>query len=297
MQAFFPFTRYRRLIANSLFIVLTLLSGWYPAFKIMEWGWDLSWDQTGEASLLLVCLKFGPGIAAFIAVAFARGSFRKELCLHAGKPFYLLPAWFLLPLLAVLTAAVSVLLGLAEWDWHMTSVIHDLCQRWPQNAAITLRLPSSTWALWAGSLLFGPIIWFLPAWAEETAWRGYIFHWLQKKGFWSIALFSGFICWIWKLPLYWLGYIYPNKPVIGALLGLGFSLCIGIILTWLRIAAKGILAPAFARATLSSAALIPLTFTQLYDPIWTHLQGVVGLVLLSIFILFCWQQGLYKRPG
>lgn len=141
------------------------------------------------------------------------------------------------------------------------------------------------WAVWLAMVLLGPAAWFLPAWAEETAWRGLLFHWLRGRGFWLTALAAGLLEWAWRLPLYLRGYAYPDHLQLAPWLGLGFILLTSVLLTWLRAASGAIWAPAAARATLSTGALIPLSLTRDYDAAWTHLQGVPGMVLLLILIL------------
>ena len=291
---FFP-TRSR--VSFLVFVFLVLLCGWYPAYQIVQHHWTLGWYPSPEVTLLMTSLGIGPGIAAILAVSLGRGSFRQELGLAAGKPLYLLPAWFVFPLLAALAAALSVLLGQAEWDWNMISSVQNARLQWPDHANFTQQYPKSGIAFWGALLLLSPIIWFIPAWFEETAWRGFCYARLIRYGFWPTAMACGVLAWLWKLPFYVMGYGYPEHPRLGLLLALVFALLISILLTWLRRASGGILAPTVARATLAGSAIFPLSLTKLYDPAYAHLQGITGLALLGGFIACAWWLGLFKSSS
>lgn len=285
----------RRLASVFLFIGLVLLSGWWPALKMAQWDWNVSWDLSGSTALVLMLLGLGPGLAAFVALIIAKNQIRESLGLYAGKPIYLLPAWFLLPLLAALAVGLSVWWGLADWDWNMYEVLGGLSRRVHEGEAAWMhKFSPQGWALWLALLLFGPIVWFLPAWAEETAWRGWVYHQLRQRGFWVIVIATTLLAWLWKLPFYLHGYGYPDHPAWAPVLALVFTFFISVILTWLRAASGGILAPAVARATLTAAAAFPLSITRYYSTTIAHFQGLVGLGVLLTFIVFGWYLGWFK---
>ncbi len=284
----------RRVLSTTLFLALTLFFGWWPALKMAEWDWNVSWNLSGRASLILAGLGLGPGLAAFMAMVIAKSHIREALGLRAGKPLYLLPAWLLLPLLAALAAGLSVMWGLANWDWNMNDALSGLLKRLSAGEATWMQIAPQGWAVWLAWLLLGPVIWFLPAWAEETAWRGWVFHLLERRGFWIVVIATTILAWLWKLPFYLRGYGYPDHPGWGPLLALGFTFGISVILTWLRSASGGILAPAVARATLMAAAAFPLSLTRLYDTAFAHFRGLVGLGVLLVFILAGWFLGWFK---
>lgn len=283
----------RPLSAAVVFLAVLLATGWWPVHAALARGWEFGWNIDGHSAWLLTLMRFGPGLAAFCGLALAQGPLREGLGLSAGRPQYLLPAWLLLPLLAAVAAALSVTLGQADWDWHLSVSQSDARLRWAVGRQMPDWSPQG-WAVWLGMIAAGPVVWFLPAWAEETAWRGLLFHWLKKHSFWAAALAAGLLEWAWRLPLYRMGFAYPDHPQLAPWLGLGFIVLTSVLLTWLRAASGAVWAPAVARATLSAGALIPLALTRDYDAAWTHLQGLPGLVLLLLIILGLWSLGWLK---
>ncbi|MBN1595556.1 CPBP family intramembrane metalloprotease [candidate division FCPU426 bacterium] len=275
----------RRLGADALFILLLLAAGWIPAFTFRGWNWDLGWDVSGQAAWALAGLSLGPGLAALAAVLFSAGDWRPALSAQKGILYYLLPAWFLLPLLGALAGAISVFCGFTEWDWYLGAAHHHLILRLQADAGSTAASAPNPWFFWLGMWFFGPLLWFLPAWLEEIAWRGCLYHRLRHHHFWTIALSAGLLWWLWKLPLFFQGYLYADRTLLAPFLGLIYALETSILFTWLRQASGSVLAPAIARATLYSSALVAQSFTDLTNPLFAHLPGVTGLALLGVFIL------------
>ncbi|MEW6516135.1 MAG: CPBP family intramembrane glutamic endopeptidase [candidate division FCPU426 bacterium] len=284
---------FRPAAAAAVFIGLLGLAGWWPVHVALTQGWEIGWNPDGRSALLVALMRFGPALAALFGLALSQGSLREGFGLAPGRPLYFLPAWFLLPLLAALAAALSVLLGLADWDWNMIASQSDVKLRWSVDKEM-LNLAPQGWAVWLAEILLGPVVWFLPAWAEETAWRGLLFHWLRRRGFWVTALAGALLEWAWRFPLYRAGYAYPDHVGLAPWLGLGFTLLISLVLTWLRAASGAIWAPAIARATLSAGAVIPLALTKDYDSAWAHLQGLTGMGLLMLAVLAFWSLGWLK---
>jgi membrane protease YdiL (CAAX protease family) len=284
----------RSLLARIVFLLLVFIAGWYPISLFLEWGWEFTWDKTGWITLGIMLLSFGPGLVALIALFIGSGKLSSDLGFAKGNLFYLLPAWFLFPLLAALAAAISVVAGFSEWDWHMAGVYQNLFSSMSRDFILPVQNTPNPFAVIGGFLLFGPILWFIPALAEEMAWRGYLYQWVKKSGFWITGLLTGFVWWLWRLPLYLHGYVYVDRRLFALGISLCFALELGILLTWLRRRSNTVFVPAIAHATLFCSALLPLTFTRINDPHWGHLQGVVGIILLAIFILTGWMAGLFK---
>jgi|GEM_PF-4924244 len=313
----------------AFFILLTLASGWIPAAWLWWHGADLGWEQDGTTAMILALLGLGPGLAAALVRLYSQTplnlnrpsttinrsghlsqgnrlgpstTINRSGHLSEGNRLGLtfgrheLLAWILFPCLAFAAAGVSVAIGAAEWDWAMYNVQQSLAQRgftpwnpWPFHlyAGIGITLIS---------ILAGPLIWFIPAYIEEFAWRGWLYAAWEKLGFWKMSLLAGGLWWLWKAPLFWLGYQYPGHPYLGMLAGLGFALATSLLLTGLRAWSGALAAPAIARATLASSAMMPMALTDLYDPVVAHLSGACGLAVLGLALLWTGWAGFF-RPG
>jgi hypothetical protein len=290
-----PPNRFSRL-ALSLFLGLTFIPAWLGLGWLRAQGRDFGWSQTGSTALAIMALGLLPGLAAVAAAGALPAAPGLVLAGRTRSKKYLAPALLILPLLGALAAGVSVLAQLATWDFSLLGLHRELllCVG-PAHRGLIPMFPPPGWLVWLLSFLISPWV-FLPlAWAEEAGWRGFGFAWLRPRGFWIAALGLGALTWLWRLPLLVWGCPYPGHPWLGPVLGLGFELGFGVLAAWLREKSGGILAPALARATLSGAALMPLSLTVDYDPLLTHLPGAVGVGLMGLLLLFGFWAGLF--PG
>jgi hypothetical protein len=283
-----------------LFFFLALI----PAWGLMAWmhrsGWDLGWNQTGLTALALMALGTLPGIGAWIAAVAGAQKLKPALGWRVGRPAYLIAAWFLLPFLGMLAAALSVLFKQTEWDLSMLALAHDLAMRWPEAGFQPGFMAPKAWGVSLFFLLADPWLLLFPAWLEETGWRGFGYAWLRPRGFWVTVAALGLLSWLWRAPLLWWGFPYPGHTWLALGMGLGFQLGLSLVCTWLREASGGVLAPALARATVFGAAALPMSLTANYDPAWTHLQGLPGIALLGLLALLGWWADLFPpraTPG
>jgi hypothetical protein len=282
--------------ALCLFFGLTFVPAWLGLAWLRASGRDFGWNQTGSTALALLALGLLPGLAALVAAGALPVAPGPVLVGRTQRKGFLVLALLVLPLLGALAAGVSVLMTLATWDFSLLGVHREvlLCVGPAHHGLIPL-FPPPGWKVWLFSLAISPWI-FLPlAWAEEAGWRGFGFAWLRPRGFWTAALGLGALTWLWRLPLLAWGCPYPGHPWLGPVLGLGFQLGFGVLAAWLREKSGGILAPALARATLSGAALMPLSLTVDYDPLLAHLQGAVGVGLMGLLLLFGLWAGLFPK--
>lgn len=256
--------------------------GWYPSP-------DLIWS--------LIVFNCIPGLAGFFALALARQGFRKQFALTTPIAWQYIPlALFIFPVFAVIAAAFSVLVHQANWDWHLLELTNDFFLRFSdqQNAMYYFEHSFSTPVIWLIMLLVIPLIYLLPSWIEELGWRGYLYHHLRPKGFWFTIVITALLWWLMRLPLTIKGHYYPDHHFRGILVSLGFALTFHCILTWLRDHSKGTLIPALARATFYGAATFPLSLTKDYIKSIAHLEGLIGIITLSLFIGIGWWAGWFR---
>jgi uncharacterized protein len=201
---------------------------------------------------LFALAMFGPGIAAIIVTLFiARQPFSTLRLKTLGLKRYYFWAWFLAPLVAVLTLAASVLLGTGIFDPTLTAMREALAQA-PQAQ----ELPPAE-VLLAIQLVFAvtlaPFINLPFAMGEELGWRGFLLPQLMPLGEWKAILLSGAIWGIWHAPATILhGHNFPNHPYLGVLVMTVGCILLGIIFGWLYLKTKSPWAPALAHGTFNA---------------------------------------------
>lgn len=180
---------------------------------------------------------WAPGIAAIIVtLAIEKQSFKSLRLNTLGPKRYYLWAWFLPPLLIVLSGLLTVLLRVGQLDLEFAF----MQQMMEQTGA---QLPVSTGTLVViqvvQALILGPLINLIFTLGEELGWRGFLLPRLMPLGQWKALIVSGFIWGIWRAPVsprpsqpghfaddcilrlighpLWLDYLNTRSPWVAAL--------------------------------------------------------------------------------
>lgn len=174
---------------------------------------------------------WAPGIAAIIVtLAIEKQSFKSLRLNTLGPKRYYLWAWFLPPLLIVLSGLLTVLLRVGQLDLEFAF----MQQMMEQTGA---QLPVSTGTLVViqvvQALILGPLINLIFTLGEELGWRGFLLPRLMPLGQWKALIVSGFIWGIWHTPVIAQGHNYPDHPILGILLMTVFCVLLGILFGWI----------------------------------------------------------------
>jgi uncharacterized protein len=230
----------------------------------------------------------GPGIAAIIVTLFvARQPFSSLRLKTLGPKRYYFWAWFLAPLMAVLTLAATVLLGTGTFDPNITMMRDALAQS-PQGQ----ELPSAEILLaiqLAFALTLAPFINLIFAMGEELGWRGFLLPQLMPLGEWKALLLSGAIWGVWHAPATILhGHNFPNHPYLGVLVMTVGCMLLGVIFGWLYLKTKSPWAPALAHGAFNAiapAAIIFLKPEGLDMALGGNPLGLAGWIPMALIIL------------
>jgi membrane protease YdiL (CAAX protease family) len=230
---------------------------------------------------------WGPGIAAIVTTLFiAKRPFSDLRLNKLGKFRFYLIAWFLPPLLAALTVALSVLIGTGVLDANFTTMkqIADRAAMSGQSIPVNVLIISQ----FAQGLLLGPIINIVFTMGEELGWRGFLLPVLLPIGQWKAILFSGLIWGFWHAPVIAQGHNFPGHPFWGIVVMILGCVLLGAIFSWLYLKTRSPWSAAIAHGSVNAWGGLPLVFLlpgfdALYGGI---ILSLTGCIVLAAFVGF-----------
>lgn len=233
-----------------------------------------------------------PGVTAIL---FVRWVFREPVLSTLGLRFspnrWWFAAWVLPPTLMLATLGTSLLVPGTSYDTTMAGLgdrmgfsSHDADLLRAQ--AGFLGLPPLAGFLVQG-LLLGPTLGIVGGLGEEIAWRGLLHHEFIRRGFWRCSMVTGILWGLWHVPLTLQGYGYPSHPVAGTVVFLVYALLFAPVLTFVRLRAGSVIAPAILHGTADTTVLLTLALVRGGTDLttgWGSLSCVAVLVLVDAAI-------------
>ena len=271
------------------FLILTFVLTWPFEVRMLVQGVSLAGPVPPYALAVLGAVMFVPGVAAFIVRKFITKEGFDDAGLGIGPARYYLVAWLLPVGLSVLACLLSVLLTPAHFDFTLSEAMKAAVQRAPEKP-----LPSPQallLSIFLSALTIGVMINTLFAFGEEFGWRGYLLMRLLPAGRLRAMVLVGVVWGLWHAPVILMGYNYPRHPISGVALMVGFCVLFSIILSWLRLASGSVLVPAVAHASLNGPASAVRIVLRNYDTATSTLMGLVGFVVLGVFIAWLYLSG------
>ena len=266
------------------FLVITFAISW-PLFltPLLLQKLDAS-TRTLAVQGLWALAMWGPGLAAIVVTLTVDKLSLKSLRLNTLGPkrFYAW-AWFLPPILIVLSGLFTVLLGAGQLDTEFTFM-----QQQMQQTNTELPVPTSVIIVIqiAQAFLLGPLINLLFTMGEELGWRGFLLPKLLPLGQWPALLISGAIWGFWHAPAIAQGHNYPDHPILGILLMTVFCVLLGIIIGWMYLNTRSPWVAGVAHGAINAWAGLPILFLRPgYDTaIGGTLTSVIGFAVMGLFV-------------
>jgi len=234
-------------------------------------------------------------IPGLMALAFARWIFDEPRAATLGLRLrpnrWWLIAWLAPPALMLLTLGVSLLLPGTTYDPSMSG----LGARLGFSAADGARLASNTTALHlpplAGFLVqgvvLGPTLGAIGGLGEELAWRGLLHRAFISRGFWRCTLVTGLLWAVWHLPLTLQGYGYPQHALLGTAVFVVYALAFAPLMTFVRVRAQSVIAPAILHGTADTTVLLTLALVSGGGDLttgWGSLSSIAVLAVVDVAI-------------
>lgn len=266
------------------FLAITVVISW-PLFLL-----PLAFGDADAATRQTVALvgwslaMFAPAIAALLTVRLIAGERLSSLNLRRlGPKRYYLWAWLLPPLLAMVALLSTLLLGFGQLD-PTFALIRSAIPAGAEGAIAPVGVVVAGQIMAAFTI--APLINIIPAMGEELGWRGFLLPRLMHLGKWRAIGLSNVIWGIWHAPAILQGHNYPENPVLGVFLMVGFCLLIGAIFSWLYLQTESAWAPALAHGSLNATAGLPILFLApgVNVTLGGTLASVAGWIGLAIFV-------------
>lgn len=266
------------------FLVITFAISW-PLFLVPILFRNQAFSTYQSiATTFFALAMWGPGIAALLATLVIAKEPIKSLRLNTlGNKRYYLWAWFLPPLLIVLSGLLTVIFGAGKLDTEFTFMQQQMKQTGTD-------LPISTSVLIAiqvlQALLLGPIINLLFTMGEELGWRGFLLPRLLPLGQWPALLLSGAIWGVWHAPAIAQGHNYPDHPFLGIFLMTVFCILLGIIIGWMYLNTRSPWVAGVAHGSLNAWAGLPYLFISpgFDTAIGGTITSTIGLLVIGLFV-------------
>ena len=244
---------------------------------------------------ILVAVMFIPGLSALIVRLFIERQGFADAGLHWGRGRYYIVAWLLPAAFGLAAFGLAIWFRQAEFDPWMTAFLVDFSLLSPDTKMPPLHQMRIIAIV--GNLLAVAIN-TIPCFGEEFGWRGYLLMRMLPSGAGRAMVLSGAIWGLWHAPVILRGHNYPDHPVLGVPLMIGFCILLGVILGWLRLASGSVFAAAVAHASVNGPANTPLLFLRGRNDITTGLTGLLGQAVMLVFVLLIWRLGAFgiRKP-
>ena len=225
---------------------------------------------------------WAPGLAAILTTRLVEKQPLSTLNLRRlGEKKVYLWAWLLPLALTLLAGLLTWLFGIGKLDLQFSLIRNAMAQAGSPGVSPVLVIGIQVLM----ALTLGPLFNTLFGLGEELGWRGFLLPRLLPLGQFPAILISGAIWGIWHMPVILQGHNYPQHPVAGVFLMIGFCILFGAILSWLYLRTSSPWAPALGHGSLNAVAGLPLMFMPGVDlALGGTLASLTGWIPLALFI-------------
>jgi membrane protease YdiL (CAAX protease family) len=226
---------------------------------------------------LAVIIRWRGGPQAFAGAGMAGGNWRH---------------WLLFGLGIVLFCGLEALLNYV----FKLGQPADLTALFPPGATEGIPTAVLIGSAFFNAVVIGPLLGLIIAFGEEYGWRGYLQGELIKLGRIHGVGLLGVIWGIWHWPVIWMGYNYPDEPLLGSLLMVCFTVLLGYFLAYAVFKSKGVWTAAYLHGlfnqTLSFFMMAVIAPTSV---IMSFSIGIPGLLLALPVILLILRDPVWKE--
>ena len=291
----------QQLKKSTLFLLLTFGVNWLMIGIYALAGGTL--QPPWATGVLAVYMLVPALVAIFIEKYVHEGSLRKLIGISSIRLPWLFAAW-LCPILIMAGAfAFSLPFPGIAYDPEMHAFKEQLAQLGPEAAAplneLLEKLPVHlVWLSLGAGLLAGITINAFLGLGEELGWRGLLLQSYAYMSFWNVSLVIGFIWGLWHAPLILMGHNYPEHPVMGVLMMIGWCILLTPLFIYVTLKAGSVLAAAILHGTINALAGMPLLVLSGGNDLTRGATGFPGFITLLVItlLLYLYDRFVAKEP-
>ncbi|HHY00478.1 MAG TPA: CPBP family intramembrane metalloprotease [Methanothermobacter sp.] len=253
---------------------------------------------------MAILYMFIPMIIAIILQKFIYKDSLNVLGINFKVNRWWVVAWLLPLFLALLSFGISLIMPgvhfssgmegfIARFSGSMTSEQLELFKTQIESAPYLIFISTLI-----QGLIFGPTINAVAAFGEELGWRGFLQKQWSYMGFWKMSLAIGIIWGLWHAPIIIQGYNYPQNPVIGVFMMIGFCVLFTPLIVYVRIRSGSVIAAAIMHGSLNATAGLSLLFTMGGSDLTVGSTGLAGFIAMAMVNLglLAYDRKYSKKP-
>ncbi|MFW5936268.1 MAG: CPBP family intramembrane glutamic endopeptidase [Candidatus Hadarchaeota archaeon] len=274
-----------RLKKIGLFIGLIFLIDWLMVAVFVASGGE--WN-TLNAMVLATAYMFVPMVCAIAVQKYYGEAVRRPLGISFKVNRWWLVAWLLPPVIAFAALGVSLLFpdvtyspgleGMLErYQSVLTPEQMELIKKQIEESPV-----HSIWLALIQGLVAGITINAVAGFGEELGWRGFLQRELDHMDFWRASMVIGVIWGVWHAPLILQGHNYPQYPVIGVFMMIGWAVLLAPVFSYVRIKGKSVIAAAIIHGTVNATYGISIMVLKGGNELLIGVTGLAGFVVLLV---------------
>jgi membrane protease YdiL (CAAX protease family) len=171
----------------------------------------------------------------------------------------------------------------------------DLEAAFPQMAAANMPASAFMLTMAFSTMITGPFLGLIIAFGEEYGWRGYLQTELTRLGRIRGVFLLGVIWGIWHWPVIWMGYNYPDQPILGSIAMVAMCIILAYFLAYAVFKSNGIWTAAYLHALSNQAmSFFVMTMVMPTSMIFSFGIGIPSLVLGAVVVLLILRDPIWK---
>ena len=273
--------------SNTLvFIGITYLLSWLLAGISYLLGVRYN---TPASFIMATGYMFVPMIVAiFMQKAVLKEPLKKPMGLSFRLNVWWIVAWLLPPALSFATIGVSLLFPSVEYSPQMAGILQRFRSLIPPEQLEEIEhqmVQARIHPLWTGllqGLVVGPTINAVAGFGEELGWRGFLQKELKTLGFYRSSILIGLIWGVWHFPIILQGHNYPEHPLPGAFMMIGWCILLSPIFSLVRLRTDSVIAAAVLHGSLNATVGLALMIVEGGSDFLIGVTGLAGFFVLIV---------------
>lgn len=249
------------------------------------------WQSREGIPIALVYMVMPGLVALYVQRYLAREPLRETLAIQVRPNRWFLAAWILPAAISLLSIGTALLMPGVQYSPDLSGFFQRYAHIFSPDQIAQMRANMEKAPIpvfWTGllnGLIAGITVNALFALGEELGWRGLLVHRLSILGFWRMAGVIGLIWGIWHAPIILMGHNYPEHPIPGVFMMVGFTLLLTPLLLYIRLRSGSTIAAAVFHGTVNGLAGLSLLVLAGGNDLTVGMTGLAGFAAIALVTL------------